>query len=153
MRIVLFVSLALNLLIVGLVVGAVASGQGPGKPRVDFNLGPFVRALDEEDRRAIVRDVRRNSENRAISPRERRADLLEMIELLRADTFDEAAMLALLAEQRSKGEQLVATAHEALVDRLAASTPERRATFADRLEDEMRRQPRRPQDGNGRNGN
>ena len=141
LRILLFASLALNLMVAGLFLGAVASGRVGDKPRMEFNLGPFMRSLGEEDRRAIIADVRSQPEVRLLSPRQRRAELVEMVSLLRADDFDVEAMTALLSRQRDAGGRIVIAAHDALVRRLVEAGPEARSAFADRLEAELRRGP------------
>lgn len=67
MRIALVASLAVNLLIVGMVVGTVASGGGPGQGRDavrDAGGSPFVRALEPKDRRGVLRGM--VSERRAL---------------------------------------------------------------------------------------
>ena len=149
LRIVLFVSLALNLLVAGLVVGAVASGRAGDKARMNLNFGPFIRALNEEDRRAIAREVRGNPEARPPSPLERRRDLVEIVEILRADPFDVDRLDALLTKQRDAGTRVVVAAHAAFAERLAAASPQERAAFADRLEAELRRGPDRRPPGDG----
>ena len=54
LRIIFFLSLALNLLVAGLVIGHML-GDGPDRrvPRVDRMGGPMTFALSHEDRRAI----------------------------------------------------------------------------------------------------
>jgi len=58
-RIVLVISLALNLAVVGVVGGFMVRSSGDkGPPRsFDVGLGPIGRALDREDRRAAVRET------------------------------------------------------------------------------------------------
>ena len=57
LRIIFFLSLALNLLVAGLVIGHML-GDGPDRrvPRVDRMGGPMTFALSHEDRRAIGDD-------------------------------------------------------------------------------------------------
>ena len=154
LRVVLFVSLALNLLVAGLVVGAVASGRAGDKARMDLNFGPFIRALSDEDRRLIVRQVRNDPEARPPSPRERRRDLVEIVDILRTEPFDTERLNMLLAKQRDVGTRVVVAAHTAFAERLAAASPADRAAFADRLEAELRRGPsdRRPPSEGSRDG-
>ncbi len=140
-RILLLISLALNLVVIGLVAGALVSGRVGDRPRLSFELGPFVRALDPEDRRAIIETIRSDPDVRPPSPRERRRKLVEMVQILRTEPFDPAAMEQLLAEQRDQGQRIVSRAHSALVMRLSEVSPAERAAFADRLESETRRGP------------
>ena len=70
MRVLLVASLAVNLLIVGMVVGTVASGGGPGQGRDalrEAGGSPFIRALDPQDRRGVMRGM--VSERRALRVR------------------------------------------------------------------------------------
>ena len=141
LRVLLFVSLALNLLIAGLVAGAIGSGRVGDRPRLNFDLGPFVRALGPEDRRAILDEVRSDPDFRPPSPRQRRQDLVHITQILRTEPFDAAAMEQVLADQRERGQRIVAGAHRALVARMAELPAAERAAFADRLEAESRRGP------------
>lgn len=150
-RILLFVSLAMNMLIVGLLVGALSSGRMGSKPRVDFDFGPFFRSLSEEDRRAIVQSVRSNPDIRPPSPRNRRQDLLTFVDIMRSDPFDSAAMADLMAKQRENGSRVLVAAHGAFLERMEASSLEDRIAFADRLVAELR--DRRPGGNGQRNGN
>ena len=135
---VLFLSLALNLLIVGIVVGAVLQG---GDRRKDGDLGParslmgepFVRALEPEDRRALGRDILSNRD----ALRENRSDLRRRVEALldalRQDTFDRAAVSDLLSEQRQLAVSRQEVGETFLLNRLEAMSAEERRAYADRL--------------------
>ena len=62
----LVVSLAINLLVAGIVIGALVSGGGKhrgghdGGPARGFIGEPFLRALPQEDRRALAQALREN---------------------------------------------------------------------------------------------
>ena len=64
MRVTLFASLAVNLLIVGVVLGAVVTRDRDGGPADkmraarDLAPPPFVFALEPQDRRALMQDFR-----------------------------------------------------------------------------------------------
>ena len=77
-KIVLVVSLALNLAVAGLVIGAAIKGRfGDGPPRsFDLGAGPISRALEPEERRQIMRDLRQDRALRDFNPRETAAALL-----------------------------------------------------------------------------
>ena len=67
-KIALAVSVALNLAVAGLAVGAwLGDGPHKGMPR-DMSFGPFSEALDDADRRAIRRAKRRGPNSRRCSP-------------------------------------------------------------------------------------
>jgi uncharacterized membrane protein len=143
-RIVLVVSLALNLAIVGMVGGAMVSGRfGDGPPeRIDFGLGLMSRALTSEERRAIGRDLRQDGNLR---DHDFRGQMAAMTAALRADPYDPVVMQSLLEDQAARLSQVQARARIAVLDRIAAMSPDRRRAFADRLEEEMQR-PRQMRD-------
>ncbi|PIE12903.1 MAG: hypothetical protein CSA70_08070 [Rhodobacterales bacterium] len=143
-RIVLFLSLALNLVVVGLVVGAVASHRDRDRhpPRFDRISGPLIRALSKQDKRFIGREMRnfyRASASKSVTLRAQYDDVLEA---LRADPFQVDVVQGVMDAQM---DQLVGRARlgkSVLLDRLKSMTPQERAAFADRLEEELER-PRR----------
>ena len=149
MRIALVVSLALNLLVAGLVLGA-ALGRERHMERQDrdrsevpreFMRSPFLGALDREDRRAVGRELMRDEgslrENRA----ELRARFERLLAAIRTEPFDRAAIEAILDEQRAAGARRLEIAEQAVLDRLSAMSPEARAAYAERLDRSLRRGP------------
>lgn len=142
-RIVFVISLAFNLAVVGLVVGAVASGRlGGGPPRaIDLGLGPVARVLEPQERRAIGFAIRRNTDLRR---GDMRAQMALMIASLRQEPFDADALHDLITQQRARLGQVQDVAQDAFIAQIAAMSPERRAAFADALERELsaQRQPR-----------
>jgi len=135
LRIVLVISLSINLLIVGALAGAALSG-GKWHHRVPPGMmapgGPLTGALSFEDRRAIARRMRA-----AI-----RKDFAGLMEDLRAKPFDPEAVAARLAAIRGGFRQRMDLGQALLVERLAGMGPAERAAFADRLETELRRRHR-----------
>lgn len=141
MRIALVTSVAVNLAIAGVVVGALlGGGRDGGAPRPSaLGLGPFAEALSDEDRRAIMQDFRQEAgsfrENRAAL----RADFNRLLAALRADPYDPGTVRQIIdAQDRKLGERLD-LGRRLLVDRLDAMTPEARAAYATRLEDSLQR--------------
>ena len=143
MRFVLVASLTLNLLVLGLIVGAKVSGhrgddfdhRGPERGSIrDLGFGPIAKALDHKDRRQIGRDFKRESgsfkDNRAVLER----DFEALLQILRNDSFDATAFEATMLQQaerlRTRGETL----RRLLVERIGAMSVEDRKEFADRLE-------------------
>ncbi len=137
-RIVLVLSLALNLAVVGVVAGSVISGRfGDGPPRsFDLGLGPVTRALTQDERRDIARALRRDGELRRF---DLRARVTGMVDAIQAEPFDEATLRGLMAEQASRFSAVQAKAQDAFVATVAQMTPERRAAFAAQLRDELSR--------------
>lgn len=144
-KIALGLSLALNLLILGSIGGAMINGRpdGPIRDRVDLvrtlGLGPLGRALDREDRDQIVARV---GENRADVRAEREALLnatMAFVTAVESVPFDREATAAALALQRDHVHGLQERGHAALVDQLGRMSPEARAEFARRLRHSIER--------------
>ena len=137
-RVVLVLSLAMNLAVVGLVVGAGVSGRfGDRPPRsFDFGLGPAARALEPRERRQIGLALRRDGSLRDV---DLRGNAAAMVNALRADPFDPDLLRDLMATQNDHIGQLQRAGQSALVDQITAMSPDRRAAFADRLQEELSR--------------
>lgn len=139
LRWVLVISLALNLLVLGLLGSwwlkwGLHGGHHP--PRVEHAGGPLTRALSHEDRRAIGRDMhaayRDRGENRG-------ARIVMLAELIRAEPFDRAAVMAQLTAQRDALNERLSLGQSLLLDRLDQMDTAERAAYADRLEEELKR--------------
>jgi len=133
-------SLGLNLMVAGLVAGAMLGGGPDGRPsRLDLTVGPLTRAMAEEDRVALREQLRAQG---AFDHRERvamRADMSVMLGLVRAETFDAEAFRDVVLRQRARlanGQDRVLAV---VVLQIESMSPEGRAAFADRLEDQLRR--------------
>lgn len=134
----LFTSLAVNLLIAGMVVGWSFSDGRTDRPIRGVLGEPFVRALPDSARQAIRSDIER--ERGRI--RESRVALRERVQAflaaLRSDPFVPEDVLRLLAEQRQVGIARQEFGEELLMRRLTEMTPEERGGYADRLEQQLR---------------
>lgn len=130
-RIVLVVSLCLNLAFVGLLAGVAFSGKvgGGPPPRMSFGLGPITEALDRSDRRAIAGAVRGQIGLRPLL----RQDLQTLIDTLRQSDFDPDALRSVLRAQSDRTNQVVTAAQDAFVDHVSQMSAAERAEFADRL--------------------
>lgn len=141
-RILLVASLALNLVVLGIVAGTMFSGGSKNTgQRFDLTVGPITRAMAPEQREAL-RDALRDSG--AFERGERngmRADMNALLSSLRADEFDEDSFRDILTRQRDR----LRGAQEKVLDAVAQNVSELsaadRAAFADRLEEQMRRGP------------
>jgi len=138
-KIALGVSLALNLLVIGAVGGAVLSGGPDGRmrDRLDMmrslGLGPLGMALERDDRDEIAARI---AVDRADLQGARRALLeatLTFSEAVAAVPFDRAAAAAALEAQRGHVAGLQERGHAALLDQLEAMPQAARDAFADRL--------------------
>lgn len=136
-RIVLLASLGLNLLVVGLALGALWGGPGRERPPGMRGIAPLVMALPEADRAALARAV--DTRGR---PDARRARFDALLAELRRDPFNPEAARAALAAQRELGARRMAQGEAALVARLAAMGAAERAAYADRLDEMISRKRR-----------
>jgi len=110
-RIVLVVSLALNLVVVGIVAG------------VAFKGGPKSGAFERANRS----DIRR--------------DMIAMAAALRAPEFNKNEFRETLIRQRGRLQTVQDAAVDAVTDIIADMSADERAAFADRLEEQRRRGP------------
>ena len=145
---VLFLSLALNLLIVGIVVGWLVSPGGP--KRADFGTArglvgePFLRALPDEHRRELMREALQEAKSIRESRQALRARFEAFLEALRADPYDPARVESLMKEQRNVALRRQDIGETMLLNRLEEMSPEQRLEYADALEHSLRRLKRRP---------
>ena len=143
-RIVLGLSLAVNLLILGVVLGATLGGRGGDRAVRDPGAMPFVRALEPEDRRALLRQMRREGDGWQRTARaEMRARRATLLEALRADVLDRAAVEEVLNAQAAQGDVRRALGQKVLLDHLESLSASERRAYADRLEQALDA-PRRP---------
>lgn len=135
-------SLALNLLVAGLVVGAMIRHDGPRR-HMEMGPGPFAQALSPQDRRAILMELRDRPGLGPPSREERRQAMAEVLAALRSEPFDRGRAEAAMASQADRIAAVEGAVREAMVERIAAMSPQDRAAFADRLETGLARGPGR----------
>ena len=142
---VLLLSLAANLLIIGLVAGAFLSPDGPRKSNVENQrnlrgvLGePFFQALPRDERRSMVRDVVANRERFREGRDALRTRVDSFLAALRAENFDRTEAERLLVEQRQAAIRRQDFGESLLLDRLEAMTPAERTSYADALEERLK---------------
>ena len=145
LRLVLFGSLALNLLIIGTVVSFVAT-HGPresrrGPPRADQMGGPLTAALSHEDKRAIGRAIRNEYRQRADRPSRARVreEYRAVVAALRAQPYDPEPVRESLARQLAFASERQGVGNRLLLERLAAMSAQDRRAFADRIEEALER--------------
>jgi len=140
LKLILVVSLGVNLAIGGLALGVWAIDK-PRRPRSPDAVAFLSFALPQEHRNALREQlVSRRAElraNRAAIYQMRR----QMIVALQAEPFEVAAIEEILQRQRERFLALGVLAHSALLERIELLTPEERVVYVKSLE----RQDRRPQ--------
>ena len=147
LKICLVVSLAANLLVLGAVGGFFGSGRHKdvrldslstrheARPRGPAtSLGPLVRAMDREDRRALGRMIQKAQGRDRRMDRDLRAQMTAVLaDALRTEPFEPRAVLAVLQDEAMMIEERQVIARQALLDKLASMTPKAREQLAQAL--------------------
>ncbi len=141
MPILLVVSLALNLLIVGVILGTALRFKGSDRADAPPGFGPALYyALPKSDRKALRGEL---SDLRGKGSHRRKQDFTALSQALRAVPFDPAAIENLLAQQSKATADLQAALHQQWLAQISAMNDDQRAAYADRLEDVVKRGPRK----------
>lgn len=147
LRLVLLISLAANILVLGAVVGHFLRDDPKGRvPRVDRIEAPMTFALSQKDRREIGDALRREYRQNRPTREEIQSQYRGIIAALRADPFDPAAVAEGFARQRQATQSRIEIGHDLLLQHLTTMSAADRKAFADRLEEGLKRGPR-PRDG------
>jgi uncharacterized membrane protein len=149
MRWALILSLALNLLILGVVGGAILR-HGRDMPRgmvSDIGFGPFTQALSDEDRRGLRDAFMARGPGFRDMKREFQADVGAIGTALRAAVWDPEPVRAIFEKQRGRMAERIAVGQSLLLDRFTAMSPVARKAFADRLDEALDRGGPREQPG------
>ncbi|KAG1713620.1 hypothetical protein GQR58_002087 [Nymphon striatum] len=141
-RILLVVSLALNLAVVGVVAGVVFGGGPKDRlQRFDLSASPLARAMEGERRQAVREALRDSGAFRPADRSRMREDMNALLGTLRDAQFDEDAFREVLMRQRERLQAGQVIAVNAVADQIADMSAQERAAFADRLEEQLRRGP------------
>ena len=144
-RILLIVSLAINLLILGIMIGGFMHGKSMRPPGgLDFALGPAAAALIPQDRRAIRAALRKHPDLVPFRPGARNDSMTAYIEGLRQEPFNIAVIEAIFAEQRMRADNTIAVVQSVMLEHFMQMTFEERSAYADRFEDGIRQRPHGP---------
>jgi uncharacterized membrane protein len=156
-RVVLVASLALNLAVVGLVVGAALRSDDTNRPgsdsyraramqNRDFGMGPFIGALDEEARRGVGQAFVKRAGSSDNARKDARVKLSATLEFLTADPFDADAFRENLEAHQAQFSERQNVGLMVLVDYLVELSPADRVSYAERLELALTRPASRGQD-------
>ena len=146
-RILLVASLALNLLVAGVFLGAWVAGGGPGAhprghDRDRLHGGPsraFVQALAPDEKRGLHRDMRAAMRDRGFGPRPALPEPGVVRDVLTAEPFAPEAVDSLLGGGERLGAEALETGRRLLVARIAGMSPAERAAYAERVVEELGR--------------
>ncbi len=155
-RVLLIGSLALNLLIVGVVGGAAISLRGGSdKGPVSDRFGsPHIKALTFDDKREVGRAIRSAYRKSNVDHRADHQHYQEALVVLRSSPLDEAALRDLVMTLDQAGERRRAMARDVFLAKIISMSDAERAAYADRLEEVLQRGPKDkkhpPRDGKPR---
>ena len=129
------ISLALNLLIIGAVGGAmIRMSKGPvANHRASGLL--YMRALNFEDKKSFRKELFRNKDSRKIGRDKEYSSYSSAVKILKKDPFDRKAFEELLDQQTKYSKSSQRSARLALVAQIAKMTKEERSIYSERLED------------------
>ena len=147
LRIALIASLAVNLLVVGLVIGVAANRNDPRQtgrvPPELLNYGPLMKVLDEDNRARLAQSLHAQRHEIREARRAVRRGFADLVEALRAQPFDPDAVEQIMAAQQVRVSGQVDKVRAQLIRQLSEMSPDDRAALADRMQQALKRGPDR----------
>ncbi|MFC4670097.1 periplasmic heavy metal sensor [Seohaeicola nanhaiensis] len=138
----LIASLALNLLFVGLAVGAAMRFGGHDGKRPPPSVGSALyRAMPQEDRVAMREEMRKLRD--ADRGTTRKADAERIAEALRQTPFNQTALGELVHQQMTRQSGWFTATQTAWLERVAAMSAEEREAYAERLLEVIEQKPKK----------
>jgi len=134
-RVLFALSLALNVAVVGVVVGfgMREGGQGMSPRGFEFAVGPIGRALEQEDRRAIGEALRSNPALRRGGRGLARESADALVAVLQTTPFDPDAFSVVIQDATARASLVQNAARDALVAQVSLMTDAERAALAERI--------------------
>lgn len=151
-KLVFALSLAMNLLVVGLVIGAKVGGghdhgfnpRGPEGGMIrELGFGPLASALPRKDRRAIGKAFRAERGSFADNRAAIRRDFNAMMTVLQTEPFDADALQRLMRAQKSRFSETGDTLQRLVIERISLMTPQERKEFAEKIAERVHFDKRR----------
>lgn len=143
LRIALILSLTVNLLILGLVLGTLAGRDRDGRRNfADIGFYPFIMALPDPQRRELGAELEKRAGDLRQNSEALRQEFEALLAALRADPYDPEAVRTSVEAQQTRLAQRQDIGRALLFERLEAMSVADRRAFADALEERMRRGPR-----------
>ncbi len=135
-KVLLFVSLAVNVAVAGLALGAVLrqdDARDHRMSRMDRLGAPYTVALSREDRRAIWQDMRAMQGNGQPDRSQIHADYDAVVMALRSEPFNFDNLQAIITRQFDAGIARQQAGNTLLLARIETMDAAERASYADRL--------------------
>jgi uncharacterized membrane protein len=151
LRILLTLSLALNLLVVGVVIGGVFSGphRRGEQSRPDIVMA-FVHAMPRQERRALgrrIRDARHSTDTiDEGASRQNQTSRQEILQALSAQPFDRALLENLVAAQQRQFATRDVIARTAFLEYVSEMSDSARKTYAERVAEQFENHRKRRRD-------
>lgn len=150
LRWLLIASLCLNVAVIGGVAGIALRSAGDDKgghsaPR-HSGFGPWSGGIAHEDRKALRQAFDATGYDFRAEWRADRADREALVAALRAEPFSEAAVSDVAARLQARALARMQFSDGVIRDYILAMTPEGRLAYADRLENSLKRGPRKDDD-------
>ncbi len=144
---ILCISLAFNLAIAGLIIGASFRHDKDGaRLRVlrghDFGFAPYIAAFEHEDRKEIARAYMKENGGLRHTRKEIRLEFKKILTALEAQTFYPEGFKALLQAQQSNLAERQKIGLELIYYKIVQMDPQERAQLAKRLDERLRHKPR-----------
>ncbi|MFG6558200.1 periplasmic heavy metal sensor [Sulfitobacter sp. 1A15258] len=149
MRLALGLSLALNVMILGALGGAMWRHGGPGPrgagdlPGLRSYASPYVQTLPPETRHELHSKMRASGKAHHLDREARRALYDEMLAALRAEPFQADVAAAVLAAQGEAAAGVQQVAHDAWLAEVSAMDAAARQDYADKLQQRLEAGPPR----------
>ena len=149
LRILLFVSLATNLLVAGMMVGAfirydtrhsAMRAESMASPSLrELGYGFFGRAMTKEDQRKVGEAIKLRARELEINRRELRSQISTLLNALREVPYDPAAVREITEKHQDRLRERQDVGKELLLEHIEGMSDQERARYADRLERVLRR--------------
>ena len=147
LTVVLAISVGLNLLLVGILIGNFA-GRPAARP-FPPHLGWILRKLEPETRQKLHLELEELVKNDRRLRRNLRGVQRSVGELITADPLDRSALETQLAELRESSSESQQALHQAMVEIMTKLNQEERRKILKSLRHNWRREFRRPNDRSG----
>lgn len=134
-RLALGLSLAANLLVAGLVVGAIAAGGGIKARGIGMapGLGMLNEGLSLQERKALRAQLRGQIDGFRQDRAAMQQDFLALAKVLQAPLWDRAEAQSILTRTAERGAERISAGREVVLDYLQGLTPQARAAIGARL--------------------
>lgn len=134
LKLILALSLAVNLGIAGLATGAWLKDGGGGRGQGLMGFAPFSEAMSREDRRALRHAMLPRTAELASAREAAKAEFESLVSALRDEAAGPAAIRAALTAIAAHNTARLDLAHELIEAHLLGMSASERNAFADRLE-------------------